>query len=287
MELEQLLHHAETQNYNTELHTCAEKYDYWRNNGLRDRADRLGIIKTVLFTSRRDRKDQYLLASTLAEKQVNLNELRVELGLSGAEAQSLHTKIDDPTIEAVIGMKRGAISPFVSDDKKSGVTMYITRDLVKDLCANPEKKYDLPLSLTRSALVVASELYLFLAGDDRYRLPGECEELPLEVKQWRRKKIDTEKAGYSYLFVGTKVQYRGQEYELKNPRLKKEGVDRRRTEIGCLALPITRKDGKIEYEMTERGRKRVMLPVDYETLEDIYLKSFSFQHLFEMRNKRV
>lgn len=283
MELEQLLHHAETQHYITELHTCAEKYAYWKNNGLRDRADQLGMIKTVLFTYQRDGKDHYILASTLAEKKVDLNELRVELGL-GKEAQSLHTKIDDATIEEVTGMKRGAISPLVSNDKKSGVTIYITRDLVKDLCDNPEKKYDLPLSLNRSALIPAADLYPFLAQHDRYHLPGECEESSLEIKQWRSKKIDIEKAGYSHLFAGTRIQYRGREYELKNPRMKKEGIERRRKEIGCIALPIITKDGRTEYEMTKRGRKRVTLPIDYETVEDLYLHQL-VSHLFEIRNK--
>ena len=294
MELEQLLTQSSQTEYPYEIPSCAEKLKYWKSNGFEDRSPHLGMIKTILFAYRREGQENYILASTLGQKKIDLSELAAELGLSAAEADTLDHTIDDATIEKVTGRKRGAVSPFAP--KLDMVeTIYFSRELLEDLTENPLKEYDIPLSLTTSIFVKGADLYTFLQQNPTYKIPAfqepaglketgpAIDNIILEVVEWKVKEVDYSQAGYAHLFTGTRVKYCGQEYEIKNPRHRKEGIDRRRKEIGCIALPITTKEAKIEYEMTERGRKRIILPIDYETLENAY--HYQHRDLFQIRNK--
>ena len=293
MELEQLLTRSSRKEYPYEIPSYAEKLNYWKSNGSKDQSPHLGMIKTILFAYQRDGQENYILASTLGQKKIDLSELAAELGLSAAEADTLDHNIDDATIEKVTGRKRGAVSPF-APKLEVVEAIYFSRDLLEDLTENPLKEYDIPLSLTASIFVKGADLYTFLRQNLTYKLPAfqEPAELTetglvidtivLEVVDWKVKEVDPSQAGYAHLFAGTRVKYGGQEYEIKNPRHRKEGMMRRRKKIDTVALPISRAEGKVNYEYTERGRKRVLLPIDYETLEKIYLHE---RDLFQIRNK--
>lgn len=278
MVLESLLKHGILRKYPRSFSSCAAKLEYWRSNGLRNQLYELEMIKTILFSFQREGQEKYILASTLGQERIDLNELRVELGLSGPEATTISYDIDDDTIKAVTGKRRGAVSPFVTNEN---IDIYFCRDLLRDMRAD-SKSYDIPLSLKSSVFLKAADLYA-LVKKNNYEVPGEFEDaLPLEITDLKVKSVDASRAGYALQFAGTQVRYRGQEYEIKNPRMKKEETPRRRKEIGTIALPLTKIEGKVEYEMTERGRKRVLLPLDYETLENAYLNQ---GHLFQRRNK--
>ena len=294
MELEQLLTQSSQTEYPYEIPSCAEKLKYWKSNGFEDRSPHLGMIKTILFAYRREGQENYILASTLGQKKIDLSELAAELGLSAAEADTLDHTIDDATIEKVTGRKRGAVSPFAP--KLDMVeTIYFSRELLEDLTENPLKEYDIPLSLTTSIFVKGADLYTFLQQNPTYKLPAFQEpaglketepvidNIVLEVVEWTVKEVDSSQAGYAYLFNGTRVKYGGQEYEIKNPRHRKEGMTRRRKKVDTIALPISRSKGKVNYEYAERGRKRVLLPIDYETLENTY--HYQHRDLFQIRNK--
>ena len=294
MELEQLLTQSSQTEYPYEIHSCAEKLKYWKSNGFEDRSPHLGMIKTILFAYLRKGQENYILASTLGQKKIDLSELAAELGLSAAEADTLDHNIDDATIEKVTGRKRGAVSPF-APNLDVVETIYFSRDLLEELTENPLKEYDIPLSLTTSIFVKGADLYTFLRQNPTYKLPAFQEpvelketepvmdDIVLEVVEWKVKEVDPSHAGYAHLFTGTRVKYGGQEYEIKNPRHRKEGMMRRRKKIDTVALPISRVEGKVNYQYAERGRKRVLLPIDYETLENAY--HYQHRDLFQIRNR--
>lgn len=295
MELEKLIQKSPQKEYSRALFSYAEKLLYWKSNGFKDRLPNLGMIKTILFSYQKDGQERYILASTLGQSKIDLEELQLKLGLSAAEGDTLDHYLDDTTIERITGRKRGAVSPFAADLTRVD-SIYFSRELIQDMKENPGKEYDVPLSLTSAVFLPSAQLYAFLKQNPAYALPAETKEneeigtekvifldTELDITEWKVKEIDPSKAGYSYLFAGTRVSFQGQEYEIKNPRMKKEGIYRRRKETGCVALPFTRENGKIEYKMTERGRKRIVLSLSYEILEDLYREQH--RDIFQMRDR--
>ncbi len=272
--------------YFSDTTTCLDKLRFWKEIDFKRKLaaecnfkpEHLGMVKTILFSYLSDDREHHFLVSTLAEKQVDYDEVRVELGMSGEEAQSLKHKLSDTTIEAITGKKRGAISPLLDAEHLHKIeTIYFTHDLMRDALKHPEKRYDLPRSLSISEFWNAATLLKYLQQkSSQYRTAGDFEnELSLKVaaKDWKIKKIDLEKAGYSYLFGGTTVSYQAQTWRLPTPPMTKDGVDRKRKEIACIAFPVSRTEkGMISYEYTERGRKRLILPITYESLENLAQK---------------
>ncbi|MDP3698524.1 MAG: hypothetical protein Q8R47_02970 [Nanoarchaeota archaeon] len=259
--------------------TCVDKLRFWKEIDFKKKfaaecgikPEDVGMVKTMLFSYLQEGREHYFLASTLAEKQIDYHELRVELGLSGAEAQSINRTLSDSTIEAVLGKKRGAVSPLLIPEYLQKLdAIYFTRDLMDDAAQFPGKKYDLPRSVTVSEFWNAATLFnLLQQKSPRYKRSGSFEK-EMGIATWKVKKIDQEKAGYSYLFGGTTITYRGQEYQLTNPPMKREGVDRKRKQIMCTAFPISQTaEWKIQYEYTDQGKKRVLLPITYEHLEQL------------------
>ncbi|HLD79716.1 MAG TPA: hypothetical protein VJA18_04090 [Candidatus Nanoarchaeia archaeon] len=265
--------------YFDETITCLDKLRFWEETGFKKdfareckiAPDNIGMIKTILFSYLSGGQEKYFLVSTLAEKRIDFNEVRVELGLSTEEAQTLDYKAGDATLEAITGKKRGAVSPLLDPEYLHKVSaVYFTRDLMDDATKCPEKRYDVPRSRSISEFWHGVALFTLLRQrSSQYKTAGDFEK-ELQVTAWKVKKIDQERAGYNFLFGGTIVKYRGQEYQLTNPPMRKEGFDRKRKELGCAAFPISRtEDGTIEYEYTDRGKKRLILPIPYELLEQL------------------
>ncbi|MEK6900614.1 MAG: hypothetical protein AABX05_05810, partial [Nanoarchaeota archaeon] len=178
-------------------------------------------------------------------------------------------------IEKVTGKKRGEVSPILATENLADIdAVYFTRDLIADAVKFSGKRYDFPRSLSESEFFNAADLFGHLAKiNPKYRTAAEFEKTsPLQIVRWRVKEVDAVKTGYRFLFDGTIVNYRGRDYEIKNPRMKKEGVLRRRKQINCMAMPLSYTPSGIKHEYTERGRKRVFLPISYETLEQMMVR---------------
>jgi len=261
--------------YFAETATCIDKAKLWEQIGFKKNIARdlkvepknIGMVKTILFSYLRENQERYFLVSTLAERKVDYNEIRVELGLSGQQTQTITHKISDATLESITGKKRGAVSPLLDQEYLAKIdAVYFTHDLMDDAARNPEKKYDLPRSPSVSEFWNAARLFdLLRSKSPKYKSAGEVE-TELKILDLKYKQIP-QTAGYEFLFRGTTVEYRGQQYQITNPPLKKEGIDRRRKQIGCTAFPIARSEnGTINYEYTERGRKRLILPLTFEIL---------------------
>ncbi len=258
---------------------CADKIRLWEKIDFKRklaiecgiRPEDIGMIKTMLFSYLHQDKEKYLLVSTLAEKQVDYDEMRVELGLSGEEVHSIKHKLNDETIESISGRKRGAVSPLLEPEYLHKIeAVYFTHDLLKDAAKFPEKIYDVPRSFSVSEFWNAEALFNSLRQKSaKYKTAGDFE-TELEISELRKKELDPAKAGYQFLFGGTIIKYRGQEYQITNPPMRKEEVprhDRKRKQILCTAFPIARTaEENITYEYTERGRKRLLLPLSYEIL---------------------
>ena len=262
--------------------TCANKVCWWeaidfKRKFARDcdrKAEHIGMIKTVLFSYLSKGQEQYLLASTLPETKVDRDELRIELGLSAEETQSITHRLGDASIEKITGRKRGAVSPLLDSEYLTGISaVYFTRDLIDDAAFSPEKLYDVPRSLTVSEFWNAASLFTSLQQkSSKYKTAGnfedECEMIDLKLK-----KADPAKAGYGLLFGGSIVKYRGQEFQVTNPPMEKEGVSRRRKQLLCTAFPIFRGEkGNISYERDQehqKMKKQLFLPLTYGLLEKL------------------
>ncbi|GEM_PF-6562065 len=269
--------------YPEESSSCYEKQRLWKKIEFKSKMKRdyeidpqnTGMIKSLLLQYQKDGEAEvgHILACTLAEKRIDENELRVELGLSAAETGSLQYHLGHNALETITGKKRGEISPLLDDIHLQKLdAVYFTRDLMQDF--QQDKLYDLPLTLQWSVLINGKKLYSSLQErSSKYQTAPEfAGALPLQIakEDWKIKEIDSEKAGYQYLFGGTIIQYQGQEYQITNPPLKKEGLDRKRKQTMCTAFPISRSDStKVLYEYAERGKKRVFLPLTYEQLEQL------------------
>ena len=268
--------------YLSDTVTCADKTRLWKAIDFRRKfaqdcerkPEHIGMIKTILFSYLSGGQEQYILASTLPERNVDRNELRIELGLTADETRSLTHKLDDVIIKTITGRERGTVSPHLDQENAAKIkAIYFTRDLMIDASSSPEKIYDVPLTLTVSEFWNAVPLFTFLQQrSSNYKQAGDFER-ECEVVDLRAKKIDQKKAGYNLLFHGTIVRYRGKEYQITNPPMLKEEVDRKRKGLLCTAFPIHRGEGgRVQYEIDEERqimKKQLFLPITYELLEKI------------------
>lgn len=254
--------------YPYETITCRDKFALWEEDDVKEKIRsihpeyKFDIAKSLLLQYQKENQNHYILACTLSSKKVDLNELRVEFGLSRAEAESLAYKnIDEETLLSTTGSKRGEITPLLAEKKLDNLEgIYFTRDLMID-ALNNTKLYDFPLTLQRSLFVNAANLFYFLQRrNSKYKTSSDLQGgTPFEAIQWKVKEVAH--AGYPYIFTGTEVSFRGQEYLIKNPR----------QDYGCIALPFSRdNEGKHIFEHNEMKTQRVMLPINYKVLLERY-----------------
>ena len=219
-----------------------------RRQGLED----TGIIKSVVFryqgsgeirVEESESALHYIVACTSGPRRINLGELRVELGLSAAETASL--TLDGIALEQVTGKRRGEIGPLIPTQHVE--VIYFTNDLMREAQADPERLYDIPLSLKKSLLVPAAALWKVLQErSSKYRVASEfAGEINFEIMEAR---IENRRDGP--YFGGSMVSFRGRDYEIKHPG-----------RSSCVAFPIPD-----EYD--DRGRRRVILPIGYELLKN-------------------
>ena len=235
--------------------TAREKAQSLRREGIVG----AGIIKSVVFrynpdnrddqkSSNEESKPKYIVASTLGGARVKESELRVEFGLSQQEAESL--TLDGIALETVTGKRRGEIGPLIPfdhvDTEKIDLSIYFTRDLMREAQSNPRKLYDVPLNLRESLLITPANLWKVLhEKSPKYHTASEFEEqIPFEIIKTR---IEPRPDGP--YFAGTQVRFRGRDYELKHPG-----------KSSCIAFPLP-------FESDDRGRVRVRLPLGYDRIE--------------------
>lgn len=263
--------------YPYETITCKQKFALWEEDGIRDKIRshhgshyHVDIVKSLLLRYQRENQEHYIIACTLASQKVDFNELRVEFGLSRHEAESLnYQSLDESVFMSQTGCRRGEITPLIAEDKQDNVDgIYFTRDLMIDAMDHPHKLYDFPLDLQQSLFVNAANLFYFLRPrSNKYRTSSDLEGVvPFEVIRWNVKEVVPEKSGYPFIFTDTEIEFREQEYRLKNPR--KNG--------GCIALPFSRtKEGSIVFENHGMKIQRVVLPINYEILLNSYTQNNS------------
>ncbi|MDP3734709.1 MAG: hypothetical protein Q8R37_05765 [Nanoarchaeota archaeon] len=268
--------------YPSETITCREKFVLWEEHKITEKIRsshpeyRFDIAKSLLVQFQKGNQNQYILACTLSSKKVDFNELRVEFGLSREEAESLAYKnIDEADLLSITGSRRGEITPLLAEEKLDNLEgVYFTRDLMIDAMNNPTKLYDFPLTLQRSLFVNAATVFYFLQRrNSKYTTSSDLQGgAPFEVIQWKVKKVTN--AGYPYIFTGSEVSFRGQEYLIKNPR----------QDHGCIALPFSRtKQGAKVFENHGSKTQRVLLPINY----GVVLKSYLHTHLDAWIENRI